>query len=457
MNDLQERQWGKLLELIEDGRVIPVIGPEAVLLPDGDNPIPVDQWIANRLLRKLELPNEGLPARLTLNDVVARYMREGGDRQEIYSDVFTILKFDVELSCDHALRKLAAIKAFNLFVSLTCDSLLAKVINEARRPQSALSIAYAPHNINDIPQRFDRLSSPVVYHLLGKACCAPEFVTCEEDLLEFLHALQNRQRQPDLLFDALHEHHLLILGCGLNDWVARFFLRTSRNAELSQIRSSWETLVSEDTNDSAGLTVFLKNFSSQTRVVGTTASAFVSELASRWHLKHPDGESAPSAPPVEASAATISRGAIFISYASENREAAARIATALSAQKLDVWFDRERLLPGDDWGDKIRQNVERCSLFVPVISRESIGEANYRRYFWREWNDASEVAHGMAVGEPFIVPVVIDDTCIDRTDVLPSSFRRAQAIAAPGGLIDASESARLIALVQAFHRRQPAQ
>ncbi|MFP3556898.1 toll/interleukin-1 receptor domain-containing protein [Paraburkholderia sp. SIMBA_049] len=456
MNDLQERQWGKLLELIEDGCVIPVVGPEAVLLPEDGKLLPVDQWISNRLIRKLDLSRESLPQRLTLNDVVAKYMSEGGDRQEVYSDIFTILKPDIELSRDHALRGLAAIKSFNLFVSLTCDSLLAKVINDARHPQRVQSIAYAPNNVRDIPAPLERLSSPVVFHLLGKACCAPEFVTCEEDLLEFLYSLQDRQRQPELLFDALREHHLLILGCGLNDWVARFFLRTSRNAGLSQVRSSWETLVSEDANDSSGLTIFLKHFSSQTRVVGMTASVFVNELARRWRLKHPVDEPPPVAPSVEESRPAMSRGAIFISYASENRDAAVRIANVLSAHKLDVWFDRERLVAGDDWNGKIRQNVERCSLFVPVISRESVSDWNFRRYFWREWNDASEIAHGMAGGETFIVPVVIDDTRMDLADALPASFRRAQAIGAPNGLIDPSEADRLVELVRAFHRRQPA-
>jgi hypothetical protein len=215
--------------------------------------------------------------------------------------------------------------------------------------------------------------------------------------------------------------------------------------------------VSEDANDSAGLTIFLKHFSSQTRVVGMTASLFVSELARRWRLKHPDDEPQSVAPPAEASRPTVSRGAIFISYASENREAAALIARVLSAHKLDVWFDRDRLLAGDDWNGKIRQTVERCSLFVPVISRESISDGNFRRYFWREWNDANEIAHGMAAGETFIVPVVIDDTRMDRADVLPACFRRAQAIGARGGLIDPSAANRLVELVQAFHRRQPAQ
>jgi hypothetical protein len=456
MNEDPERQWETLLDSIEDGRVIPVIGPELVLLPDDGTLVPIDQWIAKRLLKRLNLPEAGLPKRLTYNDVVSKYMSEGGDRQEIYSDIYAILKPGIALPEDHALRDLVSIEPFRLFVLLTCDPALAQAIDEARPQQRAQRIAYAPNNVSDLPGPFETLTQPVVFHLLGKACCAPEFVTCEEDLLEFLHALQDRQRQPEYLFDALREHYLLILGCGLNDWVTRFFLRASRSAGLSQSRRFCETLVGEQADDAAGLLLFLENFSRKTRVIKTSSYAFVKELAQRWRQRH-HGETPPPRPAAVAPVVkTMARGAVFISYASENREAAKQLAHALSVRELDVWFDREALQAGDDWDEKIRRNVERCSLFVPVVSRETLRESNRRRYFWREWNSASRIADGIAASEPFIVPVVIDDTRMDSADALPASFSRVQAIDAPGGKIDAASVSRLVKLVQEFHRRQPA-
>jgi len=456
MNEDPERQWETLLDSIEDGRVIPVIGPELVLLPDDGTLIPIDQWISKRLLKRLNLPESGLPKRLTYNDVVSKYLSDGGDRQEIYSDIYAILKPGIALADDHALRDLVSIEPFKLFVLLTCDPALAQAIDDARPQQRAQRIAYAPNNVCDLPVPFEDLTQPVVFHLLGKACCAPEFVTCEEDLLEFLHALQDRQRQPENLFDALREHYLLILGCGLNDWVTRFFLRASRSAGLSQSRRFCETLVGEQADDAAGLLLFLENFSRKTRVIKTSSYAFVKELARRWRLRHHDDTPQPPRPIAAAPVVKmIARGAIFISYASENREAAKQLANALSVHKLDVWFDREALQAGDDWDERIRRNVERCSLFVPIVSRETLRESNRRRYFWREWNSASRIADGIAASEPFIVPVVIDDTHVESADALPGCFSRVQAIDAPGGKIDAVSVRRLVKLVQEFHRRQP--
>ena len=42
-------------------------------------------------------------------------------------------------------------------------------------------------------------------------------------------------------------------------------------------------------------------------------------------------------------------GAIFLSYASEDAAAAERIAAALRAAGIEVWFDRTELRGGDAW------------------------------------------------------------------------------------------------------------
>ena len=84
-----------------------------------------------------------------------------------------------------------------------------------------------------------------------------------------------------------------------------------------------------------------------------------------------------------------------------------------------------------------------------------MSEENRRRYFWREWNDADDFARGMAPDEVFIVPVVIDDTRIDRAPV-PDSFKRAQGKSLPDGSVTPDVAELLKELVRDFHRRQRA-
>jgi hypothetical protein len=65
---------------------------------------------------------------------------------------------------------------------------------------------------------------------------------------------------------------------------------------------------------------------------------------------------------------------VFLSYASEDAEAAERIATALrAAGELNsvVGFDKSELRGGDAWDRQIRGQIRDWTLFVPIISVNS--------------------------------------------------------------------------------------
>jgi hypothetical protein len=458
MPELQEGFWDDLLDYIQDRTVVPVIGPELVCVREGDRDVPLQRFLAQRLAADLELPAAELPEAFDLNDVVSMHLRRRGEREELYARIHRLLR-NAAPSPPEPLKALAGIPGFDLFVSLTFDSLLADAVGAARAGGGprAEQIAYSPSTVRDLACPRAELRRPVVFHLLGRASASPDYAICDEDLLEFLHGMQDKQRQPKILFDELRGNHLLILGCDFGDWLARFFLRTARSLELSQKRRRWDVLVGDQVAHDAGLALFLASFSADARVVPMTAARFVAELAARWQAAHPSA--APSAEPApgesEAGAGSIPTGAVFISYASEDLAAASRLAEGLGAAGLEVWFDKQALRPADDWARSIRRGLERCSLFLPIVSRQAVSEENRRRYFWREWNDADDFAHGMAPDEAFIVPVVIDGTRIDRAP-LPDSFTRAQGASLPDGQVTPEVAERLRELVRDFHRRQRA-
>ena len=61
-------------------------------------------------------------------------------------------------------------------------------------------------------------------------------------------------------------------------------------------------------------------------------------------------------------------GAVFLSYASQDSEAASCICDALRFGGIEVWFDQSELRGGDVWDQKIRREIHDCALFIPVIS-----------------------------------------------------------------------------------------
>ena len=98
-------------------------------------------------------------------------------------------------------------------------------------------------------------------------------------------------------------------------------------------------------------------------------------------------------------------GAVFLSYAREDIDAARRIAGALISQGVEVWFDQSELVGGDQWDAKIRGQIGSCALFVPVISAHT--NARAEGYFRLEWLLAVERSRLMADDAAFLVPVVI--------------------------------------------------
>ena len=123
--------------------------------------------------------------------------------------------------------------------------------------------------------------------------------------------------------------------------------------------------------------------------------------------------------------------AIFLSYAREDSGAARRIAEALRASGLEVWFDENELRGGDAWDAKIRRQIRECALFLPVISATTQGRPE--GYFRREWKLAVERSGDMAAGIAFIVPVVVDETR-EADAIVPEDFMRVQWTRLPGAL-----------------------
>jgi TolB-like protein/Tfp pilus assembly protein PilF len=123
--------------------------------------------------------------------------------------------------------------------------------------------------------------------------------------------------------------------------------------------------------------------------------------------------------------------AVFLSYAREDSGAARRIAEALRASGLEVWFDENELRGGDAWDAKIRRQIRECALFLPVISATTQGRPE--GYFRREWKLAVERSGDMAAGIAFIVPVVVDETR-ESDAVVPEDFMRVQWTRLPGAL-----------------------
>jgi TolB-like protein/Flp pilus assembly protein TadD len=125
-----------------------------------------------------------------------------------------------------------------------------------------------------------------------------------------------------------------------------------------------------------------------------------------------------------------SQRAVFLSYASEDAEAARRICAALRAAGLEVWFDQSELRGGDAWDSAIRKQIKSCALFIPIISSNT--HTRIEGYFRLEWKLAVDRSHLLAPDQAFLVPVAIDQTP-QSDERLPDRFRELQWTRLPDG------------------------
>ena len=194
---LDEDAWEDLLSFIEERRVIPIVGPELLMVATDRGPRLLYDWVAERLAARLNVDTRQLPQPCTLNDVVCLFLANRGRREEAYVRLRGVLK-DINFEPPLALRELAAITDFDLFVSTTFDSLLESAINLERfgGANSTEALAYAPNRVTGLPAERDQLQRPLVYHLFGRLSASPTYVISDEDLLEFICALQSEHLAP---------------------------------------------------------------------------------------------------------------------------------------------------------------------------------------------------------------------------------------------------------------------
>ena len=148
---------------------------------------------------------------------------------------------------------------------------------------------------------------------------------------------------------------------------------------------------------------------------------------------------------------TMPPGSLFISYASEDRPAALRLASELQAAGLPVWLDRQQLDWGSDYTARIRLAIQQCALFVPVLSRTAEQRTGF---FRKEWSWASERNLDFTGSSlAFLCPLVIDDTPVVTSNEIPPSFKAVHIEQAPDGNLQAHQADVIVKAFNAMRAR----
>jgi hypothetical protein len=453
MPDLDSDFWDELFAFIKSDRVVPILGPELLQVEVDGVRRPYLAEVADRLADRLRI-GRPVGADNSLDDVARRYIDSGGKRAEIFKKIHLIVN-ELSVVTPVALKKLARIEHFRLYVSLSFDTLLVRAINEERFRGKALTshLAYALNRADDLPTELARLQTPVVYSLFGRHTVAPDYVVTEEDTLEFVSSLQSENRRPQLLFDELERCNLLLLGCSLPDWLARFFIRTAKSRPLSMNRDEWEYWVNPKIDADKSLVLFLDRFSKSTKRIAVDPLTFIDQMEHEWSARYLVPRASVGADAIDPvqTAAQSDSPAVFISYARQDTHVAQQLNAALCDAGIEVWFDQQRLEGGDLYETRIRNSIDKCTLFVPLVSRHT--ELRAEGFFRREWRWADIRRQGIADAIPFIVPIGIDIADPNRA-LVPESFKSVHWIPLADRSPESTEVQRIRTLIREHVKRR---
>jgi hypothetical protein len=436
-NNKVDFNWEELLWQIKRKDVIPVIGHglyRVEIKSEETSECLLYDFLAKRLADACGQEVHTDSSR-KFSKVAFDFLRKNNNDYKKLSHFLEETLQGVRLIPANPLWKLARIKAFNIFITTAHDNFLIDTINTVRTVPTEVrcygvrdkGFALLDHQLLHSLMKSERT---LVYHILGhlKINMLPAYT--EKDILETIIEFQKDMvstRSDNQLFGKLENSSLLFLGCGYNDWLFRFFIRTLANEPFDCSRSPGGCKFVEDDFGNIEkyphqeLAIFLKNY--ETEVFYSCDDIDFVDLLfekiandSRFEIIQPEDF------PVT----------VFLSYAWDDKPAADRLATSLRKDGISVWMDERNLEPGDEVDESIIKAIDKCPAFIPLLSVNSQrgqGENGKLRYHRREWERAyTNIKSGDKAKEVTVIPVKIDNS-----DWIYEDFKKFNVISIPGG------------------------
>jgi len=97
---------------------------------------------------------------------------------------------------------------------------------------------------------------------------------------------------------------------------------------------------------------------------------------------------------------------VFLSYSPADKIDVQKLYRRLSTEGIDVWFNEESLLPGQDWKREIRKAVQTTDAVIVCLSQSSINTAGFAN---KEIKYALDVADEQPEGTIFLIPLKLQE------------------------------------------------
>lgn len=432
--DCEHFRWDELLKRIQRKNVIPVIGQGLYRIGSNDEPnndISLYDFLAEKVAGSC-----GVTPNPEENHKFAKACLEFLKKNKQYLILSEFLKKtmkEVHMAPENPLKKLACVKAFDIFITSAYDDFLADTIKTVRAvPTETFCYTIMEKHLylmdSVLFKLLENSGCTMVYHMLGHVKNMDPAYT-EKDILETLLDFKKdmETNAQHSLFQKLKSSSFLFIGCGFDDWLFRFFIRSLSNGPYEfKAESQTRKFVGEDfaTNKKdpfLELPRFLKDHHAEVFYT-CGGNDFVDLLLKKLEKNKPDLIIQPWEFPAQ----------VFISFEGKDRKAARQLAANLREDGIDVWQDERRLQPGDEVDETIIKAIDKCPVFLALISKHSQcihTEKGKLKYHCREWERAyTNLKADDKNKQAAIIPVIID-----KTDWLYDKFKNFFCVKVPGG------------------------
>ncbi len=379
-----------LVDWIGSSKVIPVIGYELHKEIAGGNFL---KWLMELRLRKISGDNN--------LDIDRKYpgVKSGMEYvNNCYKDFNNEFKFSsfgnalkpiinnakrTPVYITSPIEQLIRIKNFNFYVNTTILDSMEIAFRLFRENPQQLTVV-GPNKVDwassfsnaDSIQRVDIEypvtafeHNPVIFNFFGRYSDRTVNIS-EIHLAEVLYDyIKYEQDYLGKLGDALKPAAFLFIGCNFPDWIYRFIVRVLYGERVEDVNLK-RIIVAAQGFD--GKIVFI----SQTGILSFNLPPcdFVNIIYNRLSSDH--------------KSELFSKKA-FISFSSDDRVLARSLKDQLEkGYGIKCFFDENYLTRGEVITDLIRHEIDDCSVFIPVVSKNVQAAVAQTRYVLKEWDYA---------------------------------------------------------------------
>jgi len=103
---------------------------------------------------------------------------------------------------------------------------------------------------------------------------------------------------------------------------------------------------------------------------------------------------------------------IFLCHANDDKPTARILYDRLTKDYIDVWFDEENLLPGNEWEMEIPKAIRKSDIVLVLLSNHSVTKEGYVQ---KEIKFALEAANEKPEGAIFIIPLRLENCKVPQS------------------------------------------